>query len=228
MPAWKFDAKGKLFCIFGVVIGLSFCSHSYYYLPEINRLTASPGEGGSVVFQIPARGPAELLLKVRALGFEKVQDAQFLGMRLSFTRPKGAVRTREFLKPEDQILRIGGQRELHAVFVHAQPNEEKVIDLTGRDSEVVELLFPLTMAYNGAADIAGYSFRWRVRYGENREESQEVKFDRYDTAPRKSGPFNPQDPEFPSYVSPVQYPGSHAMTYPYWWWALDPWWPWWR
>lgn len=213
------------------LIALSGCAHSYYYLPEIDGEGAIHGRKGGIIYTIPPTGTPELTLRVRALGIHKgAKDTLMLGMRMSFIRPKQGAPTagaQEYLKPEEQILRMAGGQEIRPAYIHTMAKRNDRIDLTGKTHEVVEFLYPIPKTGDGGVPtIETYSFQWRIHYGADGVESQAPRFDRYDARPQQAAEMYPEDPDYPYDVSPLDLPGWTVIRDPFWW-AVDPWWLWW-
>lgn len=188
------------------------------------------GKKGGIIYAIPPAGQAELTMRVRSLGIRQAHNVQMLGVRMSFVRPPGALQagpgTQEFVDPAEQIVRMEGGQELRPAYVHSRTRKQSIVELGGSTHEVIEFLYPLAKESGGAATISSYWFEWKVHYGPGKTEQQVTRFDRYDARPQQAAEVYPEDPDYPYDISPIEMPGWTIVRGPFWW-ALDPWWPWW-
>jgi hypothetical protein len=223
--AWNF-VRGMALVVF---CGLTACAHSYYYVPEIDGQGDIRGKKGGSVYSIPAEGQAELTMRVRYLGIKKIHDTQMLGIRMSFVRPakveKNISNIQEFVDPGEQTVKFGDTAELKPAFVNPSTEKAENIQLNGREHEVIELFYPLANS-TAAVSVGSFEFQWKVHFGNGKSEQQTARFDRYDAAPQQAADMFFADPDYPYDVVPMEIPGWQIVNDPYWW-ALDPWQPWW-
>jgi hypothetical protein len=198
-----------------LLLALSGCAHSYYYLPEIAGEGAMQGNKGSVTYSIPPSPPTEVLMRIRSFGIRKVKGVPMIGMRLSFVRPQGVVAAREFLKPEELILQFGDVK-IKPAYIYTKARKDAVIELSAARN-VVELLYPLPNDYKNEADVEIFKFRWTLLYGKQLIASQTTRFDRKDAAPQQAGSLFPNDPFYPYDYGPLDMPGWEVSEDPFWW-----------
>jgi len=213
-----------------IVLGLTACAHSYYYLPEIDGEGAIHGKKGGIVYAIPSQAHADFVVRVRSLGVKKTHNVQLLGMRLSFGPPEGAAPGSAGVKatvdPAELMVRLGGGKEIKPAYVHSKTKKQSIVEVDSRAHDVVELLYPLPAESEGAATVFSYYFEWTVHYGQGKFVHQTARFDRYDARPQQAAELFPEDSDYPYDVSPMDMNGWHVVREPFWW-AVDPWWPWW-
>lgn len=202
-----------------LILLLSGCAHRWYYTPEIKGVGEMHGGNGDIIYRIPPEGEPSLAMAVRSLGIKKRNRVAMLGIRMTFSRSKGAKPLAASLDAGKQILLLG-DTPIKATFVRSNGRKGTTVDLSAEHA-VVELLYPLPKGSEGADGIERYQFRWAVAYDANRTDSQTTQFDRGDSAPQQAGSMFPDDPFYPYDRAWIFAPGW-LIDDPLWW-TMGPW-----
>jgi hypothetical protein len=201
----------------------SGCAHSFFYAPEIKGTGATLVKEQAIDFAVPPGDQPELKMRLRSMGTEKVRDQKMFVVRLAFARPKensGAKATaREYLIPADQTIQfgVGNKPQVKPAYIRTKARKDKVIELTGLESESIDLLYPMPPGDEGTKDIERIVFHWTLHYGNNLVENQSTRFDRYDSRPQQAVEPYPNDPDYPYDISPLMMPGWEVDRDPFWW-----------
>ncbi len=156
-----------LFSFSVVLLGVS-CSHARYQ-PEVGNANSVAAYGG-VVYPIPAND-AQLRMKLVSLPEPKKHT---IHVRMYFKQVRPGQKAT--LDPMAQILILPDhQTEIRPSRVYASSKAKPLVDLSGREKQVVELVFSLPP---GGEAYDHFQFRWKIAYAGGRTETQVTRFDR--------------------------------------------------
>jgi hypothetical protein len=212
--------------IFSILVmgAFSGCAHSFYYSPEVAGKGATESRSRSVDFAIPPSTEPELKFRIRSLGTEKVKDQNMFVVRMAFARPKNLsakkANAREYMVPAEQTIQLGlgNKSQIKPAFIRTKARKDNVIELTGVQSEAIDLLYPLPKGNSGTKDIERILFHWSLHYGNNKKEAQVTRFDRYDGIQSYNNAEQfPGDSDYPYDIAPLWMPGWEVNPDPFWW-----------